>query len=183
MFFSLSDPLSLIITTTSHNFQVGSTVAMTPARVTVVVHQWPFFQVCLLLNVSSYKLVRFSYERSNFSIFGTGELHPLQKQGDFGNRIDEDDYEPEHPEVGRRTGRTFWTMTSAGMPSAVPTSVGPDKKPTKYVYDRTVPTLVGIVSWGLGCARPTYAGVNSINSNTLVTSTYNRNRCNVLNLK
>ena len=35
------------------------------------------------------------------------------------------------------------------------------KTPEKMSDLPTVPTLVGIISWGLGCARPAYAGDSS----------------------
>ena len=107
----------------------------------------------------------------------TGELHSLQEQGQ--EKEEEEDYEDteeqdvqthkvkvnyrredtEEQDVQRHRdkenrstdremkvgAKIFWPRIEARM--------------GRRIFNESLPTLVGIVSWGLGCARPTYAGM------------------------
>ena len=84
-----------------------------------------------------------------------GEFHPLQFQNASSNyisvhyNIGGDDKDDDDKSASQRLvvgGRLF------------PGNVV-KKSSKKFANNPLVPTIVGILSWGLGCARPAYSGV------------------------
>jgi hypothetical protein len=101
----------------------------------------------------------------------TGELHSLQDQGqpkegeDYDENYSREDTEKQDvqqykdkenrsTDVEEREGQK-WKI-KGGAKIFWP---GIEPRTGRRIFNESLPTLVGIVSWGLGCARPTYAGM------------------------
>ena len=116
-----------------------------------------------------------------------GELHPLQRQGtsDADGKSDDDDRNVENDrnvesdrniENDENDDESFRKSKDDFRGKIFFNSffVLNEKK---KVFNNSIPTLVGIISWGLGCARPTYPGnrshsTKSFESNEISTKSF-----------
>ena len=100
----------------------------------------------------------------------TGELHSLQEQGqdreeeDYEENYSREDTEEQDALKDKENRSTDveerdkkWRIKGGAKIfwSGIEPRIG------RRIFNESLPTLVGIVSWGLGCARPTYAGIGN----------------------